>query len=341
MFKSILINIGTAVLTVLLLLILTEAMFRLLSPPAVTADTSDRPRWYYVPARSFEHKDYSYEKTKPEGVFRIAAIGDSFTFPPSMQFDDAWPKRLERMLNLNDRGRSGQAEVINFGEWGGSSLSEVRDVKQALSYSPDLIVLEITLNDPPLKHYDDEVRRLFHSFTISPEHNWLLYYWKSLGYLVTRFNNAQSHRKYIEFHRALFERGDTWRAFGADLRFMNELCRAQGVKFAAFVFPFVHYGFGAEYPLADVHQKIDFLLDSFPIPHLDLLPAFDGVNPQRMVIEPNGDMHPNEIAHRIVADAVYNWLEREELIPPAIRISKKLEKRSKSTGRVGEHTFDS
>ncbi|MCX6115883.1 MAG: SGNH/GDSL hydrolase family protein, partial [Proteobacteria bacterium] len=58
-------------------------------------------------------QDYPHAVLKPANVFRIAAIGDSFTFAPYMQFTDTFPKKLAQMLSLNPGNR--QVEVINYG----------------------------------------------------------------------------------------------------------------------------------------------------------------------------------------------------------------------------------
>ena len=43
-------------------------------------------------------RDYEYSVDKPEGVFRIAVLGDSLIFGFGVNLEDTFPKVLERML---------------------------------------------------------------------------------------------------------------------------------------------------------------------------------------------------------------------------------------------------
>lgn len=85
-------------------------------------------------------------------------VGDSFSFAPQMQYDDSFSKRLERLLNANatDSPKSPRAEVINLGVPGHSTVHEVRTVEEALKLSPDLVLLQITLNDAELRPFNME-----------------------------------------------------------------------------------------------------------------------------------------------------------------------------------------
>ena len=55
------------------------------------------------------------------------------------------------------------------------------------------------------------------------------------------------------------------------------------------------------------------------MPYLDLLPAFQGVDPVRMQAVPGIDPHPSEIAHRIAAEAILNYLLKQGLVAPGYR----------------------
>jgi hypothetical protein len=47
---------------------------------------SDRPKFYYKSPDTWSMQNLRFELKKPAGVFRIAAVGDSFTAPHLIQF---------------------------------------------------------------------------------------------------------------------------------------------------------------------------------------------------------------------------------------------------------------
>ncbi|RME58870.1 MAG: SGNH/GDSL hydrolase family protein, partial [Candidatus Dadabacteria bacterium] len=111
----------------------------------------DRPQYYYAHSLSTTFQDYPYPEKKEKGKYRIAVIGDSFTFGAYVQFFDAFPKKLETILNLNSREK--KVEVINYGVPGYSTSHEVSLVKKAIQDGADLVIVQLTLNDPELKPY--------------------------------------------------------------------------------------------------------------------------------------------------------------------------------------------
>ena len=147
--KTFLANLLLLGFTLLLLLAGAELVYRLL--PAQTAPRNDRPAFYYSSEDAPDLRDRAYSAAKPAGTFRIAVVGDSFSFAPYMQFDDTFAKRLERMLNLNKT--SSKVEVINYGLPRLSTSNEVKYVEQAVGEGADLVILQITLNDAELKPY--------------------------------------------------------------------------------------------------------------------------------------------------------------------------------------------
>ena len=83
--------------------------------------------------------DYHYEKK--EGVFRIAILGDSFTFGVGVNAQETFPFVLEELLN---KTRSGGLtyEVYNFGVNSFSPVLEYILLKEeVIKYKPDLVIL--------------------------------------------------------------------------------------------------------------------------------------------------------------------------------------------------------
>ena len=81
------------------------------------------------------------------------------------------------------------------------------------------------------------------------------------------------------------------------------------------VFPLVTFPLDESYPFFHAHEVAGETLKALGVKHLDLFKAFEGLDPYRLQAEPGADPHPNEIAHRIATEALYQWLKRERLIP--------------------------
>jgi hypothetical protein len=87
--------------------------------------------------------DCQYQKNP--GIFRIAVMGDSFTFGVGVESDRTVSALLESMLNSSgDR----KYEVYNFGVNSYSPLLEYIYIKrEVVKYSPDLVILMLDLCD--------------------------------------------------------------------------------------------------------------------------------------------------------------------------------------------------
>lgn len=97
---------------------------------------------YQINASGLRDRDYPLQK-KP-GVYRIAVLGDSFTFGMGVNLEDTYPKRLEKILQQQDPN----IEVINFGVIGHDMWQHHEMLKRrALSYHPDLVVLALFPGD--------------------------------------------------------------------------------------------------------------------------------------------------------------------------------------------------
>lgn len=322
--KKIITNILLCFGTLVILLIFSEVAFRLLKTSNPKVIAIDRPNSYYAPVNGATPADFKHEKIKPSDTFRIAAIGDSFTFPTHMQFDDVYSKRLERMLNLGDSKL--KAEVMNMGRMGAYSEMEVEFLKRSLEYKPDLVIIQITLNDAEPKNFLTESKKhpekyAFGEFKISKNTTPLLYYWSSLGFVVSRIHNTQTVPRLVEFYHDMYRPGERWENFKVAFRLMKKISDENQIKIAAMIFPLFQTSLGEDYPFLDIHQQISGYLGEVGIPTLDLLPAYKDMDPQRLVVLVGKDSHPNEIAHRIAAEHLYKWLETNKMIPEELKIS--------------------
>lgn len=91
--------------------------------------------------------DYSIEKNA--SVFRIVAIGDSYTFGQYVDTKDNYPERLEDLLNNKLKcGDIKKFEVINLGVGGYDIQYAVERFKRrGIKYNPDLVLWYLNNND--------------------------------------------------------------------------------------------------------------------------------------------------------------------------------------------------
>lgn len=298
-----------------LALVFIEVIFRLFaSVPKRT--WLDRPEQYFAAEAAATMQDYAYPTAKAAGTLRIAVVGDSFTFAPYMQFDDAFPKRLERWLNLNQRQR--KVEVINYGVPAYSTNHEVPVVERALSQGADLVLMQITLNDPELKPYTPTEMMTENKFGDLVLEGKIYQWWHTLAWVRTRLHNQKTHRNYREKFFKLFEGRKTWSNFENSFRKIEQLGREHKIPVMAVVFPLFGLPVDEHYPFWPIHQKVAALMSELAIPQLDITEIYRNIPVERLQVMPGRDFHPNEIGHRMAAEAMYRWLKESGKLPQEI-----------------------
>lgn len=273
---------------------------------------TDRPYAFFLPSDSHSLQDADPHPKAP-GVFRVAVVGDSFTFGPHMQLGDTFPKKLEQMLNTNVGAQ--RVEVINRGHNGASTHVETELVKLALRESPDLLILEITLNDAEPRLLTPEERAAVYrpKWLTWPIFSW----WKSLGLVAKRVHNSQTVRNYIDYHSKFFKDPETHATFATSLKQIAVQAREAKVPLVAVVFPLFDFPINEQYPFKETHEIVGRDLQAAGIQAIDLTRAYRNIPPERLQVIPAVDNHPNEIAHRIAAERILAVLAKEQLVPAA------------------------
>lgn len=87
-----------------------------------------------------------FSSTPARGVYRIVCVGDSFTFGMGVEYDQSWPKRLERKV-APPRGFQ-SVEVINAGV-PGYNLTEYCEeiICRVIPLKPNLVIIGLVGND--------------------------------------------------------------------------------------------------------------------------------------------------------------------------------------------------
>src|SRR5687767_12946192 len=96
------------------------------------------------PQNARGYRDRERTTAKPPGTRRVVSLGDSFAWGASVEFEDAYPQRLERALT---RRRQEPWEVVSLALPGMNTVDEAAQLAQeGVAYEPDAVLLGFVLN---------------------------------------------------------------------------------------------------------------------------------------------------------------------------------------------------
>lgn len=265
------------------------------------------------PLNSAGYRDIEHTKEKPPGVRRALFLGDSFTYGVGILLDDTYAKRTERGLSV---ARSEPWESIVMAVPGIDSEQERRIFEdEGLPYSPDLVVLGYVLNDAEDAGAAEQRRAREWTEAEAEKHNPPL--WRDsalLSLIASRLHATRENRARIRNHLDLYREGQPGFASAKkSIDAMAELCRQKGIPFVVVVFPLFANPLDGRYPFASIHEKVGAVVRSAGATLVDLLPYYRGMDWHLLVVEGEADEHPNELAHRIAAQALLAALESKPL----------------------------
>ncbi len=316
-------RLGTAALLLLGLgfgLLAAEALVRLLGARQEStgyAPVNTRRRWG-GPTNSRGYRDEERTLAKPAGTHRVLALGDSFAWGAGVEFEDAYPQRLERMLR---RRRHEPWEVVSLARPGMNTVEEAAQLAQeGLAYDPDLVLLGYCLNDSE----DDSAAELRRARDWEELHEERQARRRPTGlersalyrFVSGRLRATTETRQRIANYRSQYRDDYSgWVAGRRALEEMGRLCRLRRIPFVVVVFPLFGNALDEGYPFVALHTAVDRAASASGARVVDLLPAYRGLRWDLLVVDGVNDEHPNEIAHRIAANVILSSLD--EVLPPA------------------------
>jgi hypothetical protein len=265
------------------------------------------------PLNAAGYRDLERSPEKPPGVRRAVCIGDSFTWGVSVLFDDAWPQRIERTLS---RERGERWEAVNLAEPGLNAVQEAsRLASEGFAYGPDVVVVGYVLNDSEdesaaeARRAADWIEGQKHPPSPSPLER------SALVRLVRRrlWATVENRRRVEGFRSMYADEYAGWAAARQALRAMGGMCRERGVPLVVAIFPLLGNPLDESYPFEDVHAKVAQAAGEAGAKVVDLLPRYRGLDGRLLVVNGADDEHPNEIAHRIAAQAIARAVD--EVVP--------------------------
>lgn len=258
-----------------------------------------------IAINSLGFRDDEFPVGKPEGEFRLLAIGDSFTFGWGVPVDAAWPQVLE--TDLRRRWRAA-VQVVNAGFAAGAATPDGYDrwfASEGHRFGPDIVLVGLCLNDL------GEVPLL--GYPIVPSVPVLGGWSRLLDAAWREWRQQRVRREPRDYGDAVRAAPGWWNATQAGLRRLHADCAARGVRCLVVVFPMLSR-LGADYPYASLHAMVGAFCTAAQIDHLDLLPELRGRDADRLTVHPI-DQHPNREAHAVFAGAIARELGRRGWLP--------------------------
>jgi len=276
-------------------------------------------RWYRENPTRVNSLGFREDEVPAKGpdTYRIAVIGDSFTFGQGISEEHRFSNRLEKRLN-----RHGDAfEVLNFGRPGAETHHHLRFLEETvLDQSPDFVLLQWFVNDVELSHEGrPRVRQLIPGRKLS---KWL-HSRSALCFLLNRrfaaLQNASGMAEtYVENMRRRFTDPSTEESKAASdaLDDLITTIKENDLPMGIVLFPLLVdvSGDPTAYPLGFLMDRVLDACRRMEIECLDLRPAFSKVARSRDLWVNRYDRHPNAMANEIAADTVHdvfaaNWID--------------------------------
>lgn len=282
-----------------------------------------------VPFRTNEYgfRDRPVTPKSPD-VFRILCVGDSVTFGTGVKNEETFPNLLESFL-VQHAPPGKTVDVINAG----ISAYNVRNIRGAVEeytagFQADVVVYTFVEND-----LDDSVSVGPNGWLMAldtfkqPDEPFVSDDFPAV-WLMRRADagkNGFIDRVFSMFDNQLAMVSQTppplllgdhaeakarWANFEAELRRMNEVCRASGV-------PLLVYSFGMANHSEPIVQRVASACGRIGLPHASTLPIFDQAT--YMKTHSLGyDPHCNTKGHQMMADRLLSFLMETQALKPLV-----------------------
>jgi GDSL-like lipase/acylhydrolase family protein/PA14 domain-containing protein len=231
--------------------------------------------------------------------YRIAVIGDSYTWGQGLEEDERFSNVLEELLGPTH-------EVLNFGKQGNRMPDHLSELDQVLQMGPGFVLLQIYIND-----FETSNMRRPQTYPLLPAawngrlvESSILY--RLMSDRWAQFQEAvglvDSYDRYMARHLRDPDSPDARESSGALRRFF-ERARAVGVPSGAVLFPEADAmgPFGTSYPFGFLHDRVRAICADEHVSCLDLLPAFSALPDPRTTWVSPSDPHPNALTNRRAA----------------------------------------
>jgi lysophospholipase L1-like esterase len=268
---------------------------------------------------SWGFREREFTVAKPQDVYRIAVVGDSYTFGQGIQLEERFTNVLQR--RLVSYGARHRFEVLNFGRPGAETIDEVQILRDVvLMMNPDFVLLQWYTND--IEGHEKSHRPT--ALPLIPSHfldarlqrSSALYYLFNQQW-ITLQGNLGWIKSYSDYMSERFKDPDSpaSRAGMAALQTFIQLCKERNIPMGIAVFNDV-----AE--LAFLTRRV---LELCRREHLKCVNMTELLKDQgKLDVANRLDSHPGPIANRFVADQLLQtfrepWVSPTQFAPVAER----------------------
>ncbi len=238
-------------------------------------------------------KEYPVEKSDK---YRMIFLGDSLTFGWGVQENETFATLIEEDLNTKR-----PTEVINFGTGNYNTEQQVNlFIEKGLKYDPDKVVLFYFINDAELTPQKSGLWFLGYSHFIS-------FYWSRINSLI---NNLVPSKSFQEYYESLYDQEEQgWINARKALLKLRDICKENGIDFQVVLLPELHDVNNEIF--ANVYNNLALFLEDNNIDYLNLAKIFENHPNQIELWVSYDDAHPNNIAHRKIAESSVDFISSE------------------------------
>jgi hypothetical protein len=295
--------------TLVLLFMLCELAARFVFRDITTAGDGTsyfvrRWREQHVRLNSWGFREQEFKMNKARDIYRIAVIGDSFTYGSGIPEENRFTGLIENFLNGLTEVKN--YEVLNFGRPGAQTIDEVVSLRNiVLGTNPDFILLQWFIND--VEGHNVPSGEKVSTILLSP-HRTL----KSSSALYSLIAIAGQSLQgalgfsmdYVGHMYQRFSDPDSpdSRKFVQALRDFIELCKNQGEPVGIVLFPATGFDLGNTYPYDYLHRRVIDVCIQEGITCVDLRSTFAPYADGRELWVNRFDAHPNSLAHRLAVE---------------------------------------
>jgi len=234
--------------------------------------------------------------------YRIAVIGDSFTWGQGVEASERFTNLLEGLLGP-------RYEVLNLGIPGNDMPQHLEELDRVLMIQPDFILLQLFIND-----FETADMRRPHPRPLISEsaaRGWgrsSVLYDLANGEWATIQEWAGLTESYVHYLDRNLRHPDAPNArlaFGMLRQFLDK-AKTAGVPAGLVLFPMTDAmgPNGSNYPVGFIHERVRQIAAEARVPYLDLLPAFSTYRDPRSLWVSPFDAHPNAAAHARAAQEI-------------------------------------
>ncbi|MCO4771908.1 MAG: hypothetical protein KDA24_17890 [Deltaproteobacteria bacterium] len=255
-----------------------------------------------------------HPEARAADTFRVAVLGDSFTFGWGVQASEAWPALLEARLDAELATSGVDAEVLNFGVPGYNTWLQLLHWRRVVSaYRPDAVLLGYYSNDAVI---DRRVPNVYRLCPLPPPQG------------PARVARAQELSAAARVAHDLYWVAKTgsplapWagpavlreehHGFACSMEWAVELAsevEAAGLPFSVVQLPHMEDLDDPSDPEGLAQKRLAAALGRRGIATQDLHPTLAGLEPD---VVSNADQHPNAAGHRAIAEGLWpitgQWL---------------------------------